>query len=148
MGNSLSVGVDCDRRRRRKLDDHGGQAEATLNPPGRRGRAVEGSAQTGVQLGSEASITAHRGPSAFTPAAAMTLRPTSASTSATRVEWELLPSLLNLLGSRRATSQPAWMETVPSEFELVEPSGPFEEVLPGLAMREVREPEIFHIFFG
>jgi hypothetical protein len=76
----------------------------------------------------------------------MTIRSTSASAS--RVEWELLPSLLNLLGSRRAHSHPAWMETVPSEFELFEPSGPFEEVLPGLSVREVREPEIFHIFFG
>jgi len=76
----------------------------------------------------------------------MNMRSTSASAS--RVEWELLPSLLNLLGTRRAQLHPAWMETVPSEFELIEPSGPFEEVLPGLSVREVREPEIFHIFFG
>jgi hypothetical protein len=68
--------------------------------------------------------------------------------SAPRVEWELLPSLLNLLGNRRARSQPAWMETLPSELDVVEPSGPFEEVLPGLVMREVREPDIFQIFFG
>jgi len=68
--------------------------------------------------------------------------------SAPRVEWELLPSLLNLLGTRRTRSQPAWMETVPSELDVVEPSGPFEEVLPGLEMREVREPDIFQIFFG
>jgi hypothetical protein len=31
---------------------------------------------------------------------------------------------------------------------MLEPSGPFEEVLPGLSMREVREPDIFQIFFG
>ena len=68
--------------------------------------------------------------------------------SAPRVEWELLPSLLNLLGNRRTRSQPAWMETLPSELDVVEPSGPFEEVLPGLEMREVREPDIFQIFFG
>ena len=70
------------------------------------------------------------------------------SSPASRVEWELLPSLLNMLGSRRARSQPAWSDTVPSELDVVEPSGPFEEVLPGLVMREVREPDIFQIFFG
>ena len=68
--------------------------------------------------------------------------------SASRVEWELLPSLRNLLGHRRSRAQPAWMETLPSELDVVEPSGPFEEVLPGLVMREVREPDIFQIFFG
>lgn len=70
------------------------------------------------------------------------------SSSTSRVEWELLPSLLNLLGSRRSRSQPAWMNTVPSEQDILEPSAPFEEVLPGLVMREVREPDIFQIFFG
>jgi len=66
-----------------------------------------------------------------------------------RVEWELLPSLLNVLGARRGRpSQPAWSDTVPSELDVVEPSGPFQEVLPGLVMREVREPDIFQIFFG
>jgi hypothetical protein len=70
------------------------------------------------------------------------------SAAAARVEWELLPSLLNMLGRGRARSQPAWMETLPSELDIVEPSGPFEEVLPGLVMREVREPDIFQIFFG
>ena len=70
------------------------------------------------------------------------------SSSAIRVEWELLPSLLNMLGNRRARSQPAWMDTLPSELDVFEPSDPFEEVLPGLSMREVREPDIFQIFFG
>jgi hypothetical protein len=68
--------------------------------------------------------------------------------SAARVEWELLPSLLNLLGKGRARSHPAWMETVVSEFDMAEPSAQFEEVLPGLSVREVREPDIFQIFFG
>ena len=68
--------------------------------------------------------------------------------SASRVEWELLPSLLNMLGNRRPRSQPAWMETVVSEFDPAAPSQPFEEVLPGLSMREVHEPDIFQIFFG
>jgi hypothetical protein len=72
----------------------------------------------------------------------------NASAAAPRVEWELLPSLLNMLVHRRPRSQPAWMETMASEFDLLEPSGPFEEVLPGLSMREVREPDIFQIFFG
>lgn len=71
----------------------------------------------------------------------------TAPAATARVEWELLPSLLNMLG-RRARSQPAWMETLPSELDVLEPSGPFEEVLPGLSMREVREPDIFQIFFG
>ena len=69
--------------------------------------------------------------------------------SAACVEWELLPSLLNVLGDRRQRAQPAWRETQVSAFDMVvEPSGQFEEVLPGLAMREVREPDIFQIFFG
>jgi hypothetical protein len=76
----------------------------------------------------------------------MNARNTSAS--AARVEWELLPSMLNLLGNRRQRAQPAWMETVASEFDLAPPPEPFEEVLPGLSVREVREPDIFQIFFG
>jgi len=70
------------------------------------------------------------------------------SAPAARVEWELLPSLLNRVSGRRLRSQPAWSETLPSELDLLEPSDPFEEVLPGLQMREVREPDIFQIFFG
>ena len=72
----------------------------------------------------------------------------SISPSASRVEWELLPSLLALMGGRRSRSQPAWRDTLLSELDVGEPSGPFEEVLPGLEMREVREPDIFQIFFG
>jgi len=68
--------------------------------------------------------------------------------SAARVEWELLPSLLDRVSGRRPRSLPAWSETLPSELDLLEPSDPFEEVLPGLQMREVREPDIFQIFFG
>jgi len=70
------------------------------------------------------------------------------SASAARVEWELLPSLMNRLGGRRARTQPAWLDTMPSELDFLEPSTPFEEVLPGLEMREVREPDIFEIFFS
>jgi hypothetical protein len=76
------------------------------------------------------------------------MHPQLPSVSAARVEWELLPSLMNRLGGRRSRSQPAWSETLPSELDFLEPSDPFEEVLPGLQMREVREPDIFQIFFG
>ena len=42
----------------------------------------------------------------------------SASTAAApaRIDWELLPSLRNLLGARRNRSQPTWMDTVQSDF--------------------------------
>ena len=54
-----------------------------------------------------------------------------------------------ICAGRRQRAQPAWTETIVSDFDLcAEPSGPFEEVLPGLSVREVREPDIFHIFFG
>ena len=82
------------------------------------------------------------------PHPVVTMNHVSMSSAANRVEWELLPSLLNVLGGRRSRSQPAWMDTLLSELDVVEPSGPFEEVLPGLEMREVREPDIFQIFFG
>ena len=76
----------------------------------------------------------------------MTMQHAFASTA--RVEWELLPSLLNFVSNRLQRAQPAWMDTAVSEFDLAPPSEPFEEVLPGLVMREVREPDIFQIFFG
>jgi hypothetical protein len=76
------------------------------------------------------------------------MHPQLISASAARVEWELLPSLLSRVSGRRNRAQPAWLETMPSELDLLEPSAPFEEVLPGLQMREVREPDIFQIFFG
>jgi hypothetical protein len=72
----------------------------------------------------------------------------SASNSVARIDWELLPSLRNLLQTRRNRSQPTWMDTVPSDFDTPLMSGPFEERLPGLEVREVREPDIFAIFFG
>lgn len=71
-----------------------------------------------------------------------------ASSSAARIDWELLPSLRNLLSTRRGRSQPTWMDTVPSEMDPPVMSGPFEEALPGLSVRELREPDIFTAFFG
>ena len=72
----------------------------------------------------------------------------STATAPARIDWELLPSLRNLLGARRNRAQPTWMDTVVSDFDAPLMSGPFEEVLPGLEVREVREPDIFAIFFS
>jgi hypothetical protein len=72
----------------------------------------------------------------------------SASTPVARIDWELLPSLRNLLSTRRQRSQPTWADTVVSDFDAPLMSGPFEERLPGLDVREVREPDIFAIFFS
>lgn len=73
---------------------------------------------------------------------------TALPVGARAVEWELLPSLRAALGKRRSRAQPAWQDTQPSEMDMPTFSGPFQEVLPGLAVREVHEPDIFHIFFG
>ena len=72
----------------------------------------------------------------------------SISNPVPRIDWELLPSLRNLLSTRRQRSQPTWMDTVVSDFDAPLMSGPFEERLPGLDVREVREPDIFAIFFS
>jgi hypothetical protein len=93
--------------------------------------------------------------------------------SAGAIEWEELPSLadtlaerLVVLGSRHrdaiaaararaaaferiaASGQP-WDATRPAELEPAPiPTEPFREALKGLAVREVREPEVFRHFFG
>ena len=73
----------------------------------------------------------------------------SAQTSGARIDWELLPSLRNMLLNRMQRSTPVWSDTVVSDFGASPyPSAAFEEVVPGLAVREVSEPEIFEIFFG
>ena len=89
------------------------------------------------------------------------------------IEWEELPSLadslaerLVVLGTRHrdavaaararaaaferiAASGRPWDPTRPAELEpLPVPTEPFREALKGLAVREVREPEIFRLFFG
>ena len=71
----------------------------------------------------------------------------STETSGARIDWELLPSLRNMLFSRMGGS-PVWSDTVVSDFDPACASSEFEEVVPGLAVREVSEPEIFAIFFG
>jgi hypothetical protein len=69
------------------------------------------------------------------------------------IEWETLPSLAYLLGRGRdaAHNEPVWADTMPAgdfEIESTAPSGDFTEALPGLAMREVHEPDIFRLFFS
>lgn len=73
------------------------------------------------------------------------------------IEWEELPSLTerlvmlsqpSLAERLEAASPPAWLETMPLEFDALPPSQPFREALEGLSTREVHEPEIFAIFFG
>ena len=73
----------------------------------------------------------------------------STDTSGARIDWELLPSLRNMLLTRMQRSSPVWSDTVVSDFgPAAYQSSAFEEVVPGLAVREVSEPEIFAIFFG
>ncbi len=73
----------------------------------------------------------------------------STETSGARIDWELLPSLRDMLFNRGQRPHPVWSDTLVSDFdETACESAPFEEVVPGLSVREVREPEIFAIFFG
>ena len=66
------------------------------------------------------------------------------------IEWEELPSLSRLLAQAEPAPRfaPAWANTMPANLDTLPPSAPFRETLPGLATREVREPEIFRLFFG
>lgn len=98
-------------------------------------------------------------PSAFQPVrAAKAQQP--AAWSADALEWEELPSLadslaqrLVMLGERHgAASRPGprggWAATMPAELGPPVFSEPFREVLSGLAIREVNEPDVFSHFFG
>ena len=71
-----------------------------------------------------------------------------ASPFTARIDWELLPSLRAAVRLPWRRSDPGWQETIVSDFDASAPCSEFEEVMPGLAVREVSEPEIFHIFFG
>ena len=42
----------------------------------------------------------------------------------------------------------SWGVTLPAAFEPAPQSEPFKESLHGLAVREVKEPEVFRLFFG
>jgi hypothetical protein len=79
------------------------------------------------------------------------------------IEWEELPSLVDELADRlvvlgrskganqtraRHGSGPAWDSTCPAALEPQRAPEPFHEPFNGLAIREVREPEVFRHFFG
>jgi hypothetical protein len=85
------------------------------------------------------------------------------------IEWEELPSLADTLSKRlvnrgswahdaantvsgfeASTSfqQSPWHATMPADLDALPPSEPFRETLTGLSMREVKEPDVFHHFFG
>lgn len=80
------------------------------------------------------------------------------------LEWEELPSLADSLtqrlvriGARHAPTAdsgfyedgtPCWAETQAASLGGEAPSEPLREVLAGLAVREVREPDVFQHFFG
>lgn len=70
------------------------------------------------------------------------------SPSNARIDWELLPSLRAAVRTKLHRGDPTWQATVMSDFDPPADSEPFEEVMPGLAVREVREPDIFRFFFG
>jgi hypothetical protein len=72
----------------------------------------------------------------------------ASSPSSARIEWELLPSLRAAVRNRLRRVEPSWQDTIASEFDQECVSTPFEEVVPGLEVREVSEPEIFAFFFG
>src|SRR5437868_5309333 len=105
------------------------------------------------------------------PSANAVVRRTATAPGA--IEWEELPSLadslaerLVVLGTRHRDAMSAararaaaferiaaagrpWDPTRPAELETIPiPTEPFREALKGLAVREVREPEIFQLFFG
>jgi hypothetical protein len=81
------------------------------------------------------------------------------------IEWEELPSLVDTLADRMVVlrerwfglahsfadstrSGLAWDPTRPAELEPARAPEPFHEPFNGLAVREVREPEVFRHFFG
>ncbi|MET0381839.1 MAG: hypothetical protein ABW032_00275 [Burkholderiaceae bacterium] len=64
------------------------------------------------------------------------------------IDWEPLPSLAYLIArAKPRPDEPVWEETMPASLETPPPSAPFSEPLPGLALREVTEPDIFRLFF-
>jgi len=69
------------------------------------------------------------------------------------IDWEILPSLVDVLARAklRTRPEPVWSETLPSSFDAAAAQSEdpaFYEPLPGMAIREVTEPEIFRLFFG
>jgi hypothetical protein len=82
------------------------------------------------------------------------------------IEWEELPSLVETLAQRLVIlgvsrvgiaartasaaggSESAWDSTRPAALEPNRLPEPFHEPFNGLAVREVREPDVFRHFFG
>jgi len=61
---------------------------------------------------------------------------------------ELVADARSRLGSTPSLG-PVWLETEPSHFEPLTPSGPLRETkVGGLDAREIIEPEVFRHFFG
>ena len=66
------------------------------------------------------------------------------------IDWEIQPSLQHLV---RRTDEaphdvPTWAETMPVSLEAMNEPVIFREVLEGLSVRDIDEPEIFKVFFG
>ena len=77
------------------------------------------------------------------------------------IEWEELPSLAGSVAERRQAAAnasnsvfgrsdfgAAWSATMPAALDPLREPEPFREMLNGMAMREVHEPEVFRHFFG
>lgn len=73
---------------------------------------------------------------------------TRSASAHARIDWELLPSLRAAVRLPWRRADPTWQETIVSDFDASALCSVFEEVMPGLAVREVNEPEIFQMFFG
>ena len=66
------------------------------------------------------------------------------------IDWEFQPSLQHLVKRTESAHQdaPTWVETMPAPFDATPEPVTFREPLEGLSMRDIDEPEIFHLFFG
>ena len=58
------------------------------------------------------------------------------------IDWEELPSLRD-----RVVAQ-GWADTMPASLDLLAPSPWVHDLLPGLDMHEIDEPEIFRVYFA
>jgi hypothetical protein len=57
------------------------------------------------------------------------------------IEWEELPSL------RDRVIPEGWADTMPASLEALLPSPWLRDLLPGLDVHEIDEPEIFRVYF-
>ena len=65
------------------------------------------------------------------------------------IEWEDMPSLTHLVGPAGAAGrpEPVWADTLPASLEALKPSVWVRDLLPGLDVNEISEPEVFRAFF-